>query len=263
MFKWWHMDPNQQPGQTPPQPQPQPGSQPAEPLQPPVQPIQPAQPYQPAADPAPPQTPNSYAAAQPASYDPNYLDSIAPPPPPPKFFSGSFGKIFFAMLGVFVLAVSLIVAFSGKDSTADLQQLAVRLDHMSQTAKTVQKNLKSNNLSKNNSIYQLWVIGSQKQAEDLLAQAGVKKSQYNKTMDASEKSRADKLDAKFEDARLNGVLDRVYASTMANETQQMINLFTTMSKASKAKAIRDYAKSTSASLVDIQKGFDSYTDDGN
>ena len=230
------MDPNQQPNQTPPQP-----------------------PVQPAA----PQPLTGYDTPQPLAYDPNYLDSIAPPPPRPSFFSGSFGKIFFAMIGVFVLAVSLIIAFSGNDNTADLQQLAVRLNNLSLTAKKVQPNLKSNNLSTANSTFQVWITDSQHQSVTLLQEAGVKKSQYDKTMVASEKTLSDNLNAKFDDARLNAVLDRVYASTMSSETEKFIVLFTAMGKNSKAKAIRDYANSTSANLALIHKSFNSYVDDGN
>lgn len=229
-----------------------------DPNQQPQWPQQPTPPQQPAA----PQTPTSYDP-QPATYDPHYLDSIAPPPARGKFFSGSFGKIFFILLGIFVLAVSLIIAFSGKDNTADLQQIAVRLNNISPTVKKYQTYLKSNNLSSTNSIFELWVTDSQHKAETLLQKAGVKKTQYDKKMVASEKKLSDDLAAKFEDARLNATLDRVYARTMAAETNKLIVLFNTMSKKSKAGAIRDYAKETSANLKNIQKSFANYNDDGN
>ena len=234
------------------------------PNQQPDQPQQSPQPYPPQPQPpVAPQPPTAYAATPPVAYDPNYLDSIAPPPPRGKFLSGTFGKVFFILIGVFVLAVSLIIAFSGKDNTADLQQVAVRLKNFALTAKTVQKNLKSNNLATTNSNFQIWMTNAQKDSEDLLGKAGVKKTEYNKTMVASEKKISTDLDAKFEDARLSARLERVYASTMASETQKLINLYNTMAKKSGAKAIRDYAKNASANLTPIQKSFDSYVDNGN
>ncbi|MDB5177266.1 MAG: hypothetical protein JWN75_934 [Candidatus Saccharibacteria bacterium] len=230
----------------------------------PNQPQQPVNPYPPQQPPAPVQSPTAYPSATPQlAYDPNYLDSIAPPPPKASFLSGSFGKLFFVLIGVFVLAVSLIIAFSGKDNTADLQQIVVRLDDLSKTTKTVQKNLKSNNLSQTNTNLQIWMTNAQAEGETLLGQAKVKKTDYNKTMVASEKKIMTDLDAKFEDARLNATLGRVYASTMASETQKMINLYNTMAKKSKASAIREYAKNASANLTPIQKSFDSFKDDGN
>ena len=82
-------------------------------------------------------------------------------------------------------------------------------------------------------------------------------------MTASEKKLTADLTQKFEDARLNAQLDSTYARTMAGETEKLIVLFTTMSKQSKAKAIRDYAKNLATNLAPIQKTFDNYTDDGN
>ena len=251
------MDPNQQPNIPPtdgPAPQPQPL-----PPQPQAQPSYTVPPVQPAV----PQTPTSYSPAAPQSYDPNYLDTIAPPPAAPKFFSGGFGKILFALLGLFVLAVSLIIAFSGKDETADLQQVAVRLDNFALTTKTVQKNLKSSNLANTNSNLQIWITGQKSEAEALLKKGGVKKTDYSKTMVAKEKQISKDLDAKFEDARLSARLNRVYSSTMASETEKLINLLNTMAKKNKSKQIRDYAKNASTNLQPIQKSFNEYVDDGN
>ncbi len=231
------------------------------PNQQPNQPTEPVTPYVP--QPQQP-TPSAYpnTVPQPA-FDPNYLDSIAPAPPRAKFLSGSFGKFFFILLGVFVLAVSLIIAFSGKDKTADLQQMAVRLDNFSKTTKATQTNLKSNNLSATNTNFQIWITNAKVEAEALLGKGGVKKTDYDKKMVASEKKIMEDLDAKFEDARLNATLNRVYASTMASETEKLINLLNTMAKKSGSSAIRDYAKNASSNLVPIQKSFDSFNDDGN
>jgi hypothetical protein len=229
------------------------------PNQQPNQPQQPVNPYQPQPQPVPQQVPTAYpdVAPQPA-FDPNYLDSIAPPPPRANFLSGTFGKLFFVLIAVFVLAVSLIIAFSGKDNTADLQQIVVRLTNLTLTAKTVQKNIKSNDLSQDNTNLTIWMANAQSEGQDLLDKAKVKKTQYDKKMVASEKKIKDDLDTKFEDARLNATLDRVYASTMASETQKLINLYNVMSKKSKAAAIRTYAKNANSNLTPIQKSFDTF-----
>lgn len=210
-----------------------------------------------------PQTPSSYAPPVESSYDPNYLDSIAPAAPQAKFLSGTFGKIFWVLMGLFILAVSIIIAFSGKDDTADLQQMAVRLDNLAKTTKTVNKNFKSQNLKNINSDFMIWITGSQGEAESLLAAGGVKKTEYNKEMIRNETKLAEELDSKFEDARLAGRLNRVYASTMTAETEKLINLLNTMAKKSKSKQIRDYAKASSDNLARTSKAFSEFTDDGN
>jgi hypothetical protein len=260
------VNPNQQP-QSSPQPQ-QPAHPAAQPVfaQPPATYQSPQPTVQPAAapeGPLAPAPPSAYADAPPVAYDPNYLDSIAPAPPRAKFFSGSFGKIFYAMIGVFVLAVSLIIAFSGKDKTADLQQTQVRVTNFALLAKTEQKDLKSNKLSSTNSSFHLLLENAETDGEKLLGQAGVKKSQYDKKMVATEKSLTTDLTTKFTNARLNAALDRTYANTMAAETSKLITMFQAMSKKSGAKAIRDYAAKLASNLDSIQKSFDTYVDDGN
>lgn len=257
------MDPNQQPTQSP-QPQPQPlvpgyGPSPDNPMATPVSPV-----YEtaPSLAPTEPQIPTAYSSPV-SEYDPNYLDSIAPPPPRGKFLSGTFGKLFWVLIGLFVLGVSLIIAFSGKDNTADLQQLAVRLDNFSRVTKTAHKNLKSKNLSKIDADFQGWITDNTNEAEDLLKKGGVKKTQYSREMIKSERKIAADLDAKFEDARLGAILNRVYASTMAAESEKLINLLNSMAKKNKSTQIRNFAKNASANLVPVQKAFEDFNDDGN
>lgn len=210
-----------------------------------------------------PQTPSTYSNTPTPNYDPNYLDSIAPPPAAPKFFSGNFGKIFFGMLILLFVAVSIMVASSGKDPSLDLQQLSVRMDNFSKTAKTVQKSLKSNNLSATNTEFQLWLSDNQSTAEKMLKDGGISKAKYSKPMVASEAKITAALDKKFEDERLNARLDRVYANTMAAETTKIINMLNSMAKKSKTSTLRDYAKNASTNLSAIQKKFENYNDDGN
>lgn len=243
------MDPNQPtPTQVPPE---QPGTVP-----PPVQ--QPAQPN-PVGYPAPPST---YAQTAPQTYDPNYLDSIAPPPSRAKFLSGGFGKIVIGLAIVFVLIISFIIVASsgGKGKAADLIQLSVRMENMQKTEKTVQQNIRSSSLSTTNSNFDLWLTSNQASATELLKDGGIKKTSYDKKMVSSEKSITTALDAKFEDARLNATLNRVYASTMASETQKMIVMFNSMAKKSQSSKIRDFAKSASGNLTPIQKGFEDFND---
>lgn len=213
--------------------------------------------------PAPPQTPSSYAPPVQQSYDPNYLDSIAAPPAQGKFLSGTFGKLFWVLIGVFVLAVSLIIAFSGGDDTADLQQIAVRLDNFSKTAKTVQTNIHSKNLKNTNATFEVWLSGTQTEAEELLSLGGVKKTDYNKQMVTKESTLTTELDEQFENARLSAKLNRVYSATMATETDKILIMLDTMSKKSKSSKIRDFAKSASTTLTQIQKDFADFKDDGN
>lgn len=260
------MDPNQQPNQTPPNPGPTPPqqgfgqSQPVQ-RQPFTGPLPAPQPPQQQGYPQPPSAYQAPAGPQP--YDPGYLDSIAPPPPKQAFLSGSFGKIFFGLIFLFVIAVSFIVAFSGQDKTADLQQLSVRLENIQKTAKNQQKNLKSGNLKNINTDFTTWLAGNFSETESLLKEGGVKKSQYDKKMVSSEKARTEELDQKFEDARLNATLNQTYANSMSAETEELVNALNSMSRRSQSAKIRDFAAKAKANLQPIQDRFEKYNDDGN
>ncbi len=232
----------------PPNPAPTPTPPPAGP--PPPRPRQPEMPAEP-----------KYSTGQ-MSYDPNYLDSIAPQAPAPSFFSGSFGKIFFVMIGLFVLAVSLIVAFSGRDNTKDLQQMVVRLENMEKVVDSVHDDFKSNNLKTINVQLDTWLANNRREGQELLDLGGVQRTDFSKEMIRSEEAYASELEAKFEDARLSARLHRVYKTTIVIEIDKIINVFKKMQK-NPSPQIREYAESAVKNVEPIQKQFDEFEDDGN
>lgn len=246
------MNPNQPPSQPPQTPPPLNsggyGPQPA--------PQPPANPY---AQHLPPQQPG-YGPQPAQTYAVDYLDQIAPPPPKQQFLSGGFGKAVIGLGVLFVLAVSVIVAMSGTKRTADLETVAIRLDNMQLVAKNTQKNLKNGKLLAANSNYQIWIANADRDAYSLLAQAEVKKTDMDKKMIAKEKADSKALTTKFEDAKLNANLDRVYAREMAYQAQILITSYNKMSKTSEAKAIREYAKNATKNLTPIQKSFSEFDD---
>ncbi|MFZ1361267.1 MAG: hypothetical protein WAS27_04570 [Candidatus Saccharimonadales bacterium] len=194
------------------------------------------------------------------TYAVDYLDQIAPPPPRPNFLSGMFGKAVIILGVIFVLAVSLIVAFGNQKRTADLEKVAIRLENMQKITKSTHVNLKSSKLLATNSNYQIWIANATKDAWDLLGQAEVKRTKIDKKMIADEKDKRTELTDKFYDARLNATLDRFYAREMAYQTQLLVTDYTTMSKQSQAGAIRDYAKRAITNLTPIQKSFAEFDD---
>ena len=251
------MDPNQQlPNQVPPaQPQ-----QPTGTLPPPAQePVSAAPQSTPISYPAPP---SHYAQTAPQAYDPNYLDSIAPPPPRAKLLSGGFGKIIIGLGITLVIVISIVIAAGsgGQGKAADLIQVSIRMENMQKTEKTVQKNLRSNTLSTNNTNFDLWLTSNDASAAQLLKDGGIKKNTYDKKMVANEKALATKLDGKFEDARLNAILNRIYADTMATETEKIIIMLNSMAKKSTSSKIREFAKKASDDLTPIQKTFADFDD---
>lgn len=166
------------------------------------------------------------------------------------------------MLGLFALAVSLIVAFSGKDNTVDLQKMSVRLENMVRVTKTAQKSITSNNLKEINTKFSVWVVNNQREAESLLNLGGVKRTDFSKTMIQSEDVIKDNLNIKFEDARLSVRLHRVYSTTMTLEIERLLNIFSKLSK-NPSPQIRKFADDAVKNVEPIKKEFSEYVDDGN
>ncbi len=196
----------------------------------------------------------------PTTYAVDYLDQIAPPPPRANFLSGMFGKAVIVLGVILVLTVSFIASAGNQKRTGDLEMIVTRLENMQRITKSTQKNLKSSKLLATNSNYQIWIANANKDGWDLLTQAEVKKNKIDKKMIAAEKAKTTELTQKFDDARLNASLDRVYAREMAYQAQLLITEYTKMSKKSQEVAIRDYAKRSIANLVPVQKAFADFDD---
>lgn len=216
---------------------------------------------QPHAYPAPAAQPDPHAQPSQPTYAVDYLEQIAPPPPRQAFLSGGFGKIIVLLAIVFFFAVGIIVALGNQKKTADLELIATRLENYRVMTKDTHVYLKNSNLRATNGNFQNWLGSASHDADNLLAQAEVKKSRVDKKIIASEKASVTKLKDTFNDAKLNAKLDDVYASEMAYQTKILITLFTTMSKKSQAKAIRDYAKNAATQLAPIQKSFADFQND--
>lgn len=211
---------------------------------------QPPQPQQPNY----PQAPGYGSQPQP-TYAVDYLDQIAPPAPRQSFLSGSFGKIVIILGVIFVLAVSLIIALGGQKKTATTEAMVTKLENVSRVVKETHKNIKSNNLSSTNSNFQIWLTNTERETTNLLDQAGVKKTSYDKKMVAAQRQLRTDLTDKFDDARLNGKLDRVYATEMAYQTELMINELTVIAKKTPGKAFDDYSGEAIKNLTPIHDAF--------
>lgn len=203
----------------------------------------------------PPQAAGGFGPQPAPTYAVDYLDQIAPPPPRAKFMSGSFGKIVVILGVVFVFAVGIIVALGNQKNTASTEKIAVQTENLQRVANDTQKNIKSGKLQATNSNFNIWLKNTNRDAYDLLGQAGIKKTDMSKTMVAEEKDARDKLTAKFEDARLNANLDRVYAREMAYQTQLLKTDLDKLAKNGPGKPFRDLASNASKNLTAIQKSF--------
>ncbi len=157
----------------------------------------------------------------------------------------------------------MIVALGDrKPSTITMQTYYLRLDNMDKTVTQFVQYIKSSKLSATNTIYRTWIKANEPKAEQFLVDAGVKRSKYSKPLVATESAASDDLNKKLDDARLNAMLDTIYAQTMANETEKLIILLNELGQSS-AKPLVDYSKETLPTIKDIHDQFAGYINDGN
>lgn len=244
--------PNQprQPGTTPPGPNSYNNGYPQQVPQPQAWNTAPQQPYnQQAAQPG--FTPQP---AAPTSYTPDYLDRIAPSASGPKFMSGNFTWILIGLAVLFMFAVGLLTLTSGGNNTATAQSAYLRIGSLGTISDNFRRYLKSSKLTAANTNLKITLSNAQRDLTDPLVQNGVDLAKINKETKEKEASAADEISSKFEDARLNAVLDSTFAREMDYQLQLLLEQYNKMAK-NPSPLIADNAKKTIPNLEPLQKSF--------
>lgn len=237
-----------QPQQTPPLPggYPQPTPTPNQPAYPP-QPQQPMpQPYQ---DPNQPQ--------QDMSID--YLNQIAPPLKQSRK-PGKLLLIIFILLGLLVVVgIVAIVLSGGRTSTpVKASQLSARMDMLAKLSREQHRYLRDNDLRATNTAYTLFLANAVTDLKAPLAAAGLEK-ETTKSITAGEKTYSAELGTKFEDARLNVMLDDTYARQMTYELEVVQTMMRSIYNATDSQDLRSYLESADNNLVPIAKEFSEFS----
>lgn len=133
--------------------------------------------------------------------------------------------------------------------------MAAKLENITRVVDEQQKEIKSTNLSNANSNLKTQLTNLERETNELLVRAEVKKSSWDKEMVAEQKALRTDLTQKFEDARLSAKLDRVYAQEMAYQTEIMINELEVIGKRTPGQAFKDYSKSAIDNLKPINEAF--------
>ena len=196
--------------------------------------------------PSQPSTPTQYSA--------DYLDQIAPGAGGPKLFSGSFTWILVGLAVVFMFAVGIIALSSGGNNTASAQTAYFKIENLIIISDNYRRYLKSSKLTTTNTNFKIFLSGAKTDITTPLTQNGFDVTKPDQTLKGQEKSVSTELASTLEDARLNAILDRVYAREMAYQAQLLLELYTKMTK-SNAPGIADTAKKTIPNLQPIQKSF--------
>lgn len=270
----------QQPGQQPPYPPqqgptppPQPGQSDSQsyPTQQPQQEPAPVDPWQMQPQPTPQPTAQPWPDQRTGTYNepdvpltPNgiapidYLEQIAPKQ------KASFG---FSRKQVAILGAVILVGFIGFAAAAILQsgkpnigavsrQLTMRVGATSTIAKDAQKNLRSRDLHALNTSLTIQLANTNTGLATAFAEAGVIVGEIK---DAKTDDTSAETIKKLDDARLNGVFDRVYAREMSFRLSTILTHLDSIHKSTKNTKLREYLETTYKNLEPLQKQLAEYS----
>lgn len=186
----------------------------------------------------------------------NYLDEIAGPQKQP----GMSNKLFLGIIAgaVLIIVIFFIALFSGGDSKAiSTERLALRLQTLQKVSDGTHKNLKDSKLRALNSRLVTQLTNTNRDIAAPLKAAGINIKKTDKKLTAQENG--EKLTKKLEDARLNGMLDRVYANEMSHELETSAIMMENLFKSTKSKSLKKFLEDSYDDLSALQKEFEDYT----
>lgn len=270
-----HMYP-QQPGPQPQGPPPtpptgQPQGYPGQPMQPPQ--ATPADPWQltpqqqpPQPSPAPLQPWQQPTTGYPAPQVPltpdgiapiDYLDQIAPKQKAARGFSrkqvGIIGGLI--LLGFIGFAIISVLQGSKPNIAGMSQQVTTRTATTAFIAKESQKKLRSRDLSALNTTIALQLTGSSASLTEAFAKAGVV---VGNAKEAKADDTSEDTTKKLEEARLNGIFDRVYAREMAYRLTTIMLQLDAIHKTTTNAELRAYLETTYNDLKPLQEKLAAY-----
>lgn len=275
-----------QPGPAPyaPQPQnyPQPPAQPYQPPQPQAAPYTPPQPHQPAANswytPAPkpdankPGDVSSYlqsagmgASSQPqpgagqtinGQYSIDYLDQMAAPVKQPID-----KKFIFAGIGVAIaLLIAMMLMFitpQRSTSVANEISLYTTMIDVEKSTDQSERNLKSSGMSSTNSAMRSALSNAARDMQTPLTNMGQEPSKL-KSAATKPPYHDDKLVTTLEDARLNGIYDRVYAREMNTKMKLMLSYMESIEKHNSRESMKEFISKNKQSFETVQKSIEDW-----
>lgn len=134
-----------------------------------------------------------------------------------------------------------------------MQTLATRMDVLQGIVSKSQKNIKSNKLRNTNSSLSIFLTNANRDIEAPLENNGVDIKKLDKKIQQQEKADGEALTKKLDDAQLNAVFDRTYASEMSYQLSTIETLMKSIYKSTKSKSMKDYLQATDSNIAPIIK----------
>lgn len=188
----------------------------------------------------------------------DYLNQIAPQQKKSFGFSRKHLAIFggLVLLGFIAFAVVAILQGGKPSITALSNQVLTRVGATSTIAKDSKKNLQSRDLDALNSSLAIQLTNTQTGLAEAFTAAGV-------VVGEAKNIKADDTSAettqKLDDARLNGIFDRVYAREMSFRLATIMAQLDSIHRSTNDAGLRDYLEETYKNLEPLQKQLEDYS----
>lgn len=190
---------------------------------------------------------------EPQQHPIDYLDSISSAPK--KSAKGPADLLFFGVLIGGLLIALLVGAFmllgDGGGKKTDFTTLAVRLTNLQSVADNSKKNIVSSKLRATNTSLSLALTNANRDITDSLTQNGVESGKLDPKITAQENT--DELNGRLEDARLNGIFDRIYAREMSYQVDTVLILIEQLESKARHSSQKEFLSATHANLKPLQE----------
>lgn len=198
-----------------------------------------------------------------------YLNQISAPAPSsvakPSLFSSLNKKVLLIIVGALVALGAVLGAlsyFSSRSSEipelSSLNSLYLRLNALSETIEAYNDKVKSPALRSSGRSLAVILENDKSSLSSLLSSDYGEKVSSLKPDASLEKESKDLL-ASLEKARLNGLLDRTYASELAYEISVLLIYETSASEKSSSSSLKSFLASSSSSLTALKSDLEEFS----
>jgi type II secretory pathway pseudopilin PulG len=188
----------------------------------------------------------------------DYLNRIAPKPQKRSFIPKSkpvmIGVIALGFL-ILITIVGLLASMAG-GNIGDTERLAARLQATQDIVHSAETNVKNHQLRALNSDLDIYLTNTLRDAAPILAKHNIKINSLSKTVVSAESDT--KILATLEDARLNAIYDRIYASEMAHQLDTTIILMQKIFKSTSDSGLKNFLSNAYKTLQPTQKQFEDF-----
>ena len=195
-----------------------------------------------------------------SSHPIDYLDSISSASG--KSSKVASDKVFFGVIigGIIIAIVVGLLALmgAGSSNTDNLERLSIRLKALQTVVDSSKKTTVSSQLRATNTSLSLVLTGANRDINEQLTGLGLDPKKLNPEITAEEST--EKLAARLESARLNGVFDRTYAREMSYQLETLLVLIRRTASNTNSEETKSALKTTYNNIEPFREQFSSFDD---